>query len=292
MRKPDFFILGAPKCGTTSIAAWLSRHPDVFVTPVKEPHHFNTDMAHRLFPDRAKYEALYDGVTTEKATGEASVWYLFSQDAVPNIEKFCDTPPRYVVCLRNPVDMAYSLHEQQVFSGNEDQKDFAVAWGLADKRRQGQNIPRRASDPTTVVYADACALGTQLERLFARVDRNRVHVILMSDLRDRPRAVFDNLQKFLGVEADPSIELTVENMAKQRLSLTALWAMQVLGRIKVATGSKVNLGLLGRLDAWNRKTHARAELDPALRSELLAHFEAETTLVERLLNRQLPDWRK
>lgn len=43
MIKPNFFIVGAPKCGTTSLAHWLAGHPQVFMSPVKEPHFFNTD---------------------------------------------------------------------------------------------------------------------------------------------------------------------------------------------------------------------------------------------------------
>ena len=43
MRSPDFFIVGGPKCGTTSLAAWLGEHPKVFMSSYKEPHYFNTD---------------------------------------------------------------------------------------------------------------------------------------------------------------------------------------------------------------------------------------------------------
>lgn len=290
--KPNFFLLGAPKCGTTSIAAWLSRHPDVFVTPRKEPHHFNSDMAHRLTPDLEDYEALYRGVTHERAVGEASVWYLFSKDAVSNIEAYCDTPPRYIVCLRNPVDMAYSLHEQQVFSGNDDREDFASAWGLADERRKGRALPKQASDPATLVYADACALGSQLERLLSKIDSDRVHVILLDDLKHQPRTVFDRLQSFLGVEIDPSIDLTVENAAKARRSRRAQRIMQILGRIKAASGSKMSFGLLERLDAWNRKPQVRETMNAELRTQLLAHFEKEIQTVERLLDRPLPSWRR
>lgn len=292
MTKPNFFLLGAPKCGTTSVAAWLSRHPDVFVTPKKEPHYFNSDMAHRLISDHTKYEPLYHGVTSEQAIGEASVWYLFSKDAVSNIEAYCDTPPRYVVCLRSPVDMAYSLHEQQVFSGNEDQEDFAVAWGLGQERRNGRAVPKHASDSKTLVYADACALGSQLERLLSKIEADRVHVIMMDDLKDQPREVFDRLQSFLGVEVNPSIDLTVENAAKARRSHGAQRIMQILGRIKAATGSKIGLGLLKRLDAWNRKPQVRKTMDAELRTQLLAHFEEEIQTVERLLDRPLPSWRR
>ena len=292
MKTPNFFLLGAPKCGTTSIAAWLSKHPDVFVTPQKEPHHFNSDMGHCLTPKLADYEALYRDASREHAVGEASIWYLLSKDAVSNIEAYCDTPPRYIVCLRNPVDMAYSLHEQQVFSGNEDQEDFTVAWGLAEERRNGRALPKHASDSATLVYADACALGSQLERLLSQIKADRVHVVLMDDLKDQPREVFNRLQSFLGVEVDPSIDLTVENSAKVRRSRSLQRVMRILGQIKAASGSKMHFGLLKRLDAWNRKPQVRKKMDAELRVQILAHFEKEIQTVERLLDRPLASWRR
>lgn len=290
MKKPNFFIVGAPKCGTTSIASWLSQHPDIFMTAHKEPHHFNTDMTHRNFPELRDYELLFDSVAEEAAIGEASVWYLYSKDAIANLEQY-SKGPRYIVCLRNPVDMAYSLHEQQVFSGNEDQTDFAKAWRLAERRRAGSDIPSRATDASTLIYADACATGTQVERLLSQVDRDRVRFVLMNDLKDKPGEVLNGLLQFLGVSTDDRIELRVENVAKQRKSVIAQRVTQALGRIKRATGFSKSFGLLTRIDIWNRKPHDRVPIDPVLRSALLKHFEAEIMKIEKVLGRPLPEWR-
>ena len=115
--RPNFFILGAPKCGTTSLATWLGAHPQVYMSPDKEPHYFNADDRHPGVSSLERYEQLFAGAGAEHAAvGEASVWYLYSKVAVANIEEYCQEP-RYIVCLRNPVDMAHSLHEQQVVNG-------------------------------------------------------------------------------------------------------------------------------------------------------------------------------
>src|SRR5262245_35065298 len=85
MKKPTFFIIGAPKCGTTSLAAWLADHPDIFMSPTKEPHYFNTDHK-RYLNSLAGYEQLFEDATDRhSAVGEASVWYLYSANAVENI---------------------------------------------------------------------------------------------------------------------------------------------------------------------------------------------------------------
>jgi hypothetical protein len=85
LRKPTFFIIGAPKCGTTSLAAWLGTHPDAFMSPTKEPDFFNTDDRQGV-TSLSEYEELFrEARNNHIAVGEASVWYLSSSHAVHNI---------------------------------------------------------------------------------------------------------------------------------------------------------------------------------------------------------------
>lgn len=291
MTKPNFFVLGAPKCGTTSLVSWLSQHPSVFMSPEKEPHHFNTDMAHRQYPKRDSYERLFAGANNQHiAVGEASVWYLYSQDAVMNIEAYADNP-RYIVCLRNPAEMAYALHEQQVFSGNEDCLDFESAWRMADRRRAGDDIPRHATDPTTLIYPDACALGRQLQRLLGTVEAGRVHIVWLDMLSLQPRTEFEQVQTFLRLKPDADIRLHAMNLSKQRRSAALVMVMQMLGRVKSQLGMTRSLGMLRWMDAVNRKPNQREPLDEAFAKELTAHFRDEVRLLEDLTNRDLSDWK-
>jgi hypothetical protein len=112
LRKPNFFIIGASKCGTTSLCRWLSEHPNVFICPEKEPHFFNTDDVQRGTSTLGKYEALFAGVKKEHtAIGEASVWYLSSSAAVPNILAY-QPDTKFIVMVRSPLQMAPALHAQ------------------------------------------------------------------------------------------------------------------------------------------------------------------------------------
>src|SRR5271168_2527435 len=167
--KPDFFIIGAPKCGTTSLAAWLSEHPDIYMS-LKEPHFFNTD--HNRFLNTLEgYERLFVGAgERHAAVGEASVWYLSSSTAVKNILDY-SPQARFIVMLRNPVDMVISLHEEQLFTGREDVADFAEAWNLQDQRRNGRRLPTMVWEPKYVQYGDLCSLGAQVARLLEAVPR-------------------------------------------------------------------------------------------------------------------------
>ena len=83
LRKPNLFILGAPKCGTTSLWAWLSTHPNIFSPTEKELHFFNTDDDRRGVTTLEEYEALFRDVRKEHiAIGEGS-WYGTSHPVLP-----------------------------------------------------------------------------------------------------------------------------------------------------------------------------------------------------------------
>ena len=89
IRKPDFFIVGAPKCGTTALNDYLAMHPDIYMAR-KEMHHFGADLRFgNQFYRRNKdaYLAEFDTWNGQSLVGEASVWYLFSQTAAEEIKQ-------------------------------------------------------------------------------------------------------------------------------------------------------------------------------------------------------------
>src|SRR5262245_5647184 len=120
MKRPNVFLLGAPKCGTTSLMAWFGQHPEAFASfkfSEKEPHHFYSPYG--VPCSREAYEALYEQATPQhKAVIEGSVWYLFGRKAVRPILEY-SPEAKFIVCLRNPVDMLPSLHAQKMFSLHE-----------------------------------------------------------------------------------------------------------------------------------------------------------------------------
>ena len=125
MRKPDFFIAGAPKCGTTAMHTYLQTHPEVFVSKVKEPSFFATDLhnSNPLVCNIEEYLSLFAEVRDEKRVGEASTGYFYSQNAAKELKEF-NPSASIIIMLRNPVDMMYSLHGQLLYQGNEDLVNF------------------------------------------------------------------------------------------------------------------------------------------------------------------------
>ena len=164
MRTPNLFIVGAPKCGTTSLDNYLRQHPDVFMSPKKEPHYFGSDLyAPRFIRDWETYRVLFSGATDEAVVGEASVWYLYSQNAAREIHSVCPNA-KIIIMLRNPVDQMHSLHSQRLYSGLETIRDFEDALAAEADRKRGQRIPPHAHPVEGLFYGDVASYAYQVER--------------------------------------------------------------------------------------------------------------------------------
>lgn len=288
--KPNFFIIGAPKCGTTSLATWLSEHPEIFMSVHKEPHYFNNDDGDRVTLALQVYEKNFAAANSaHKAIGEASVWYFFSHEAISNIEEY-SPGSRYIVCLRNPVGMAYSLHEQQVVNGNENIKEFDQAWQLSESRLHGDSGSWFCSEPRHLSYGNACKLGEQFERLVARVGRDRVLAILLDDVIENPRLEYQKVLKFLGLDDDGRTSFAVSNPAKERKSLLAHQSVRLAGRVKRRLGIHSGMGILNSLARRNIRYRPREPMSPELREELRSYFEADIKKLGALLDRDLSNW--
>jgi Sulfotransferase domain len=288
--RPNFFILGAPKCGTTSLAAWLSQHPNIYMSPTKEPHYFNTDHK-RLLNSLRSYERLFAGANEKQsAIGEASVWYLSSTEAVKNILAY-NRAAKFIVMLRNPVDMAPSLHEELVFTGREDVTDFAAAWSLQEARARGEHLPRMVWEPKYVQYGDLCRLGAQVKRLLNHVPRERVKFLFLDDMHVDSGAVYREALQFLGVPDDGRTVFPIQNQAKERRwrnMLAIAWAASVVKRaLRIERG----FGLWGRLDTMNRIERPREPMGDDMRKSLQDYFSADTALLQELVRRDLSAWR-
>jgi hypothetical protein len=88
--KPDFYIVSAPRYGTTSMAAYLMQHPEFFLPNRKEPHYFATDLESPWFMrgDESENISLFSEAGPGQKMGEASTWYLFPQLTASEIKLF------------------------------------------------------------------------------------------------------------------------------------------------------------------------------------------------------------
>jgi hypothetical protein len=299
MRKPDFFIVGAGKCGTTALWTWLRGHPRIFMCPVKEPRYFADDMPRLMnrVANEADYLDLFKKAAADHlAVGEASPQYIYSANAIRNIRAF-NPEARLIAMLRNPVDMAHAAHAECLYWFVEDERDFEKAWRLQTDRREGLRVPAGCSQVTVLLWADMCRLGQQVERMLSVFPREQVHFILLEDLATDAKGVYEGALAFLGVPSDGRTEFPRLNAGKAHRSRFLGRMVQQPPRPLAAFRRFIEkrLGLYGvwpRLRRMNTRPATRPVMREEFRRELVEEFRADVDKLARLTGRDLSNWHK
>jgi hypothetical protein len=300
-RTPDFFIVGAPKSGTTSLYDYLSGHPDIYMSPVKEPFYFCPDVlggAPRRFShpaDEASYLALFDGAGRARRAGEASTRYLVSRVAAELIRDF-NPAARAIAMLRNPIDMIYALHGERVSLGLEPIENFSDALDADVDRRAGRRLPAGAN-PLGAVYRDTGMYSQQIERWFDALGRDRVLIVVFDDFAVNPARELERVLSFLGVDSSyqPSSLSAVNRSHRLRRGVVrsalrsppAQWTAHRLLPAVIGQNSTSRLARRFRLSRVNRRPYDREPLPAGIRRELENDFESDVRSLSGLLNRDL-----
>ena len=305
-----FFIVGAPKCGTTALHVYLNKHPSIFMPWIKEPHYFASDLEKsrvRPIDDPTEYFALFDAAANEHlVVGEASVFYLSSAVALANIKEF-NADAKIIVMVRNPIDMFASLHSQLYFTLDEDQKDIQIAWDLQERRAAGLDLPRTTRIPKILQYLKTCSLGAQLQSLLSLFDRSQVHIIVFDNFVKDTRGEYEKLVSFLGLPNDNRtvFERVNENKAirhrwlahlyHDRSYLKSFWQgiERTRARFNIPYDSfirRLYLYMHGLYMESNSLSLDRDPLSPQFRKKLSLTFKADVALLSRLLNEDLSYW--
>ena len=214
--------------------AFLRQHPDVFMSPLKEPCYFCTDFhdeSDRLhggrvfFPIRSteKYLSLFREARDHAVVGEASPLYLCSSTAIQNIAKV-RPDARILAILREPVDFLVSLHKQRVRNGYEDQTSLLDALNLEHARREGRHLPKDVPCARLLFYREWIRYWEHLARCFQHFPRERVKVVIYEDFRRDNKGVFREVAEWLGI--DPTFQPTFREINKYpegELSPLARW---------------------------------------------------------------------
>lgn len=280
--RPNFFLVGAPRSGTTALYSLLKQHPDVHLAILKEPHFFGTDLT--VQPHTIREPDLYFGLFADagdrRCVGEGSVWYLSSTRAAPEIREAAPDA-KILALLREPDEMAYSLYHLYRRTGNEDLPTFEAALAAEDDRRAGRRIPEKAYFPEGLRYVEAALAAEKLERFFAAFGRERVRVILYENFRRDNAGVYREVLEFLEIDPDFAPELDPARAAAKIQEM----AIRQLRR----TDPRVRR----RMNREGIKQHASPVREPMpseVRERLREIFRPEVARLGELLDRDLSHW--
>lgn len=301
MRKPDFFLVGAPKCGTTAMAHYLAARSDIFMAR-KEMHTFGRDLhfgSQFYRRNLDQYMAEFQGWKDQARGGESSVWYLFSETAANEIKAF-SPDARILIMLRDPVEMLHSMYYTFLWDGNEHLSTFESALLAQNERRAGRMTTRKTYFAQGLVYEEIVRFTEQVQRYFNVFGRERVHVMIYDDFTTDIVGVYRRALDFLEVNSTRIVtdfEPVNANKFVKSSAVRDLFSDPLVRRAVLAIRPmvpRVVFNAMQKVDARLRKMNSRdgerPPLSPELRERLNRHFAPEVEQLSTLLERDLTHW--
>jgi hypothetical protein len=303
-RLPQFVIAGAPKAGTTALHAALATHPDLYLSPVKEPKYYLTDgrppprsrnrgpgdahSAREWIWRRQQYEALFAGAPDAAVRGESTPFYLYDGTAVARLAG--DVPDvKVIVVVRDPVDRAWSNWVHLRADGLEPEADLLDAIRLEQQRVEAGWGPFWH-------YRGLGRYGEQLRELYRHVPREQVCLLRYRQLVDAPRDTLDLVSAFLGVPSGMAHTVPPENVKPYVPDSPRHRALARLVRAGAAAGAyappqvwrQVSRPLIAALHS---ERTPRPPMPVEVRREVLEPLLPDIELLEELTGQSFADWK-
>jgi hypothetical protein len=291
MTLPNFLVIGAMKSGTTALYYYLEQHPQIYMSPVKEPNFFcfegREDLDGESITRIGPYQDLFRHVSSEKAIGEASHCYLYEPKAAARI-KYYVPDAKLIAVLRNPIDRAYSHFLHMVRNGTETLADFAQ---VLQEEETGAYQERGSQH-----YIGRGLYYGQLKRYFDTFDRDQVRVYLYEDLSNVPIDTLQDAFRFLGVDdsfvPDISLRRNVSGHPKYKfLDGFLRRPSPVKHAFKVYLPARLRWRLSKAFDYLKTRNLAKPPpVQPEVRRQLIGVYRDDILKVQELIHRDLSGW--
>ncbi len=262
-RLPDFLVIGAPKAGTSTLAADLAWHPELWLPQRKELGYF--DVRWRREPVES-YLAEYASAPPDVLVGEATPTYLHVPGA---IDRIADVAPavRLVVALRDPVARAWSHY-----------------WYNRTARLVEDRPPEEAFADDPDEYLAPGRYAQHLRAVLERFDRSQVYAFTLDDMIADPGATFRDICRHLDVA-----ELVPEHVGRARnRAYSVRWPVLRRQMVRFRLWRRLPFRLGFRLDEWNRLPLDVPPMPADLRARVADHYAADTADLVTLLGRHVP----
>lgn len=286
---PNFMVIGAPKCGTTSLHTILGQHPQIFTTQRKEPMFFSHD---RYQNGLQWYQDIhFSDAGGYLARGESSPFYLPSAKVTaPRIrESFDGHPIKFVAIFRDPVQRIYSHYW---YRRRKYAEDVSFEEALASETKNERNQWNQ--------YFQQGCYASSLEIYFQYFPRENFHLMLLDDLASDFERSMLALSQFLGVKDDFQYTMVRDNQA------AIIKNRQIYSLLKDRRNPYHNLAVaLGRLfprilvklvkdraTKSNMEQKKYAPMEPVMEAILRERYRDEVMRLEEIMGRDLSAWIK
>jgi hypothetical protein len=296
MALPNFLIIGAAKSGTTSIASYLGQHPQVYMSPLKEPHFFafegqsldfigpgDCEVYRTTVTDIESYQRLFQNVEGEIAIGEASTTYLAFPGTAERIKRYIPEV-KLIAILRHPVDRAYSSFLHLSRDGREKNADFIQAF----KESETLSLENREH---LWLYKQMGFYYSQLQRYYNLFDRHQIKVYLYEDLKNNPLGLISDIYHFIGVDntfvPNISIRENVSGIPRNRMLHNLLHTNNPIRKILGNYYRKLPLSFRESIRSYNL---SKPVLPMEIRNELIDIYREDILKLQVLIQRELSIW--
>jgi hypothetical protein len=299
LKQPSFFIVGAPKSGTTALCKYLNRHPQIFIPEEKELRYFNSK--NPSFSLEKYLDFFKDG--RGMICGEGTPSYLRSETAAARIYEF-NPDSKIIIMLREPVALLYSFHSQLLWNGgSEDETDFVKALNLESERRAGRCIPAKCSNVEHLFYRNVVQFTAQIKRYLQYFDRSKIHIIIFDDFVSDSNKSYREVLNFL--EVDPNFNTTF-NSINSRKKVRSYFLQDLyrrppaklleIGKYFIPLPQEQRRELLNKIKNYLKKNNKQVlskeekKLPLAIHKALQQEFIPEIQLLSQLIDRDLSHW--
>jgi hypothetical protein len=313
MKLPNFFIVGAPKAGTTSLYSYLRQHPQIYMSPIKEPNYFADEMRLENFVKEARpriadeiralqeylrgdmrqnrfggwvstwedYLKLFRNVADEIAIGEATPCYLWSESAARNIAARIPDG-KIIINLRHPVDRAFSQYLHMVTVGSTRRS-------FRDQIHANLGCETKLLGPLRPLLEFGC-YSEQVSRYLERFPAAQIHISFYEELEQAPEFLLSELFSFLGVDPsfapDTSLRHTVPRIPKLLRPTYFLKKWGIWRHLRKWTPQS----LVSRWSPLLLRERTALTMDTADRAFLTDYYRDDIEKLAKLLNRDLSAW--
>ncbi len=290
MTLPNFYLIGAPKAGTTTLYSWLAQHPDIFLPNLKEPHYLQYTGQRRVDSELVHIRTLdaYKGQFAQgrgrAAIGEGSTMTFCFPEAAKRIRQL--TPQaRFIMILRQPAERAWSHYQFRVALGRERARSFKEALGLEKTRRN-------AGEPIGSYYLHVGRYAYHLRPWLELFPRERFHFVLFEELKNKPLEVVRETFRFLGLNADRQIDVRGRrNVTEVPASRAFAGAMRSRGALRSTAARVLPSAVKSVLyDLQKKNRTAPPEIPVALSQRIMALYERDIRILEERAGLSTEAW--
>lgn len=294
-RKPNFFFVGAPKCGTTALYEYLKEHPDIYMCEIKETAYFSPDIEVCNYKNEREYLKLFKDNKGEKILGEASTCHLYSKVAANKIKKF-NPKAKILISLRNPVEFMHSKYYHNLRGGRENLLSFEEALNAIKDRKKGKRIPYSAKNQRyRLFYKDHARYSEQVKRYLDLFGKKNTYILIFENFIKNSAKEYKNILRFLNVD-DSFIVKTFKkkNVTRKIKSRTfqRIYQSKILLQLAKVLPKRIRKFGNDFVKKINSEEIERPKVDKLTRKKLLREFKPEINKLSRLIDKDLSIWYK